>query len=131
MSEANTRQVAGDHYQSTLQHWDVIIDNYGPSYLIACATKYITRWRKKNGVQDLTKADHYVQKLQEWATSNSMWDWDQPIELSVVIEFMHANKLEPVEAEIIETLFGCWNLGQLAHVRGLIKSLIQEKEKEF
>jgi hypothetical protein len=66
MSSANDRQVGGSHYSSTsgLQHWD-LIELYGVGYLEGCATKYLQRWRKKNGLQDLEKAAHYIQKLIE------------------------------------------------------------------
>lgn len=59
---ANDRQVGGDHYQTGgTQHWDM----FGPEYLMGNATKYVSRWRKKNGVQDLEKALHYSEKLLE------------------------------------------------------------------
>lgn len=59
---ANERQVGGDHYKSEYQHWDFVEDVNLP-YLEACATKYVTRARKKNGVQDLEKTVHYIDKL--------------------------------------------------------------------
>ena len=71
MSEtrANDRQVGGDHYKvGELQHWDLL----GPEYLMGCATKYISRWRRKNGVQDLEKALHYAEKLLEVVTRDGM-----------------------------------------------------------
>lgn len=59
---ANDRQVGGEHYKTGgLEHWDL----FGPEYLMGCATKYVSRWRKKNGVQDLEKAKHYCEKLKE------------------------------------------------------------------
>lgn len=61
---ANERQVGGDHYRSQLQHWDMIED-YGIGYLEACATKYVTRWRRKDGVEGLEKGAHYLEKLLE------------------------------------------------------------------
>lgn len=66
MTSANERQVGGNHYSSTsgLQHWD-LIELYGVGYLEGCATKYLQRWKLKNGVQDLEKAAHYIQKLME------------------------------------------------------------------
>lgn len=66
MTSANERQVGGQHYSSTsgLQHWD-LIEKYGVGYLEGCATKYLQRWKLKNGLQDLEKAAHYIQKLQE------------------------------------------------------------------
>ncbi len=68
---ANERQVAGDHYKASLQHWDVMLDYYGSAFLIGCAVKYITRWRKKGtGLQDLQKAEHYVEKIVEWVEAS-------------------------------------------------------------
>lgn len=61
---ANDKQIAGTHYQGTYQHWDFVEDT-GIGYLLGCATKYISRWRKKNGTQDLEKALHYLEKYQE------------------------------------------------------------------
>lgn len=59
--EPNDYQVGGKHYQSRYQHWDFVIDT-DLHYLIACATKYIFRWREKNGIEDLRKACHYLDK---------------------------------------------------------------------
>jgi len=61
---ANDVQVGGRHYAGEIQHWD-LIERYGIGYLEGCATKYVQRWRKKNGAQDLQKAIHYVDKLLE------------------------------------------------------------------
>jgi hypothetical protein len=62
---ANERQVAGTHYASAIQHWDFILANDIP-YMEAQVIKYLTRWRKKNGMEDLLKARHYLDKLIEW-----------------------------------------------------------------
>lgn len=71
MSTANAKQVGGDHYQTNngYQHWDLMKD-LGLPYHPATATKYLTRWRKKNGRQDLEKALHYVQKTLEIARAH-------------------------------------------------------------
>lgn len=61
---ANERQVGGTHYQSEVQHWDYVVANNIP-YLEATIIKYLTRWRKKNGLEDLEKAKHYFDKLME------------------------------------------------------------------
>lgn len=61
---ANEYQVSGDHYNRDYQHWDFVCDNE-MHYLPACATKYISRWRSKNGVEDLKKAKHYLAKTRE------------------------------------------------------------------
>lgn len=64
---ANDTQVGGSHYKKKLgeQHWDRIWRLYGHGYFVGCATKYLERYKDKNGVEDLKKALHYVQKLIE------------------------------------------------------------------
>ena len=60
---ANDKQVGGRQYQTSggVQHWDYCDANDVP-YLESACTKYVLRWREKNGLQDLLKAQHYLQK---------------------------------------------------------------------
>ncbi len=60
----NEKQIGGNHYRCKYQHWDFVTNNE-LHYLQGCATKYLARYRKKNGLQDLEKAVHYVEKLKE------------------------------------------------------------------
>jgi hypothetical protein len=61
---ANDQQVGGSHYRSKIQHWDYVVAN-DLCYFQAQITKYVTRFRKKNGIQDLEKAQHFLAKLIE------------------------------------------------------------------
>lgn len=63
---ANSRQVGGDHYSKYggLQHWD-IVNLFKLDYFQGQITKYVFRFRDKNGVQDLQKAKHFLEKLIE------------------------------------------------------------------
>lgn len=61
---ASDYQVGGDHYRSEYQHWDWAID-IRLGYLESAATKYVTRWKGKNGPQDVEKAIHYLTKAKE------------------------------------------------------------------
>lgn len=76
--KANERQVGGAHYRSGMQHWDLISQYQGSVYLIGCITKYLTRWRKKNGLQDLEKALHYLDKLMELVQAQGTADPNFP-----------------------------------------------------
>lgn len=63
---ANDRQVGGEHYRTVgEQHWDRQWRIYGRGYFIGCITKYVERYPMKNGVQDLEKAKHFIEKLIE------------------------------------------------------------------
>ena len=62
--KANERQVGGDHYKTGgAELWDL----FGPEALVFYALRYVSRWRKKNGVEDLQKARHIVEKMIEVA----------------------------------------------------------------
>lgn len=61
---ANDKQIDGKHYQGDVQPWDAIIA-WELGFLDGCAVKYLARWRKKGGVQDLMKAIHFIEKLIE------------------------------------------------------------------
>ena len=68
---ANARQEGGTHYkQLTIQPWDYIVSN-NLGYLEGNVVKNVTRWQTKgNGVQDLLKARHYLDKLLEVKNGN-------------------------------------------------------------
>lgn len=63
-SNANNVQYGGTHYKSTYQHWDLVAD-IGLDYFSGAASKYVSRWRKKGGIEDLKKAAHFIEKLIE------------------------------------------------------------------
>jgi hypothetical protein len=50
----------------TIETWDFILDK-GMNFLEGNVIKYVTRWREKNGVEDLKKARVYLDKLIEEA----------------------------------------------------------------
>lgn len=65
MSEANKRQIGGNHYKKGgEEHWDRAWRlKYDPfQYII---TKWVERWRDKGGVEDLRKAQHAIAKYIE------------------------------------------------------------------
>lgn len=65
MSTENDAQIDGSHYRNLkIQTWDYIVQNDIP-YLEGNVIKYVSRWRKKGGMTDLLKAQHYLAKLIE------------------------------------------------------------------
>ena len=63
---ANDKQVAGNHYRKygKMQHWDVVA-HFGLDYFQGQITRYLFRWKDKNGLEDLLKAGHYMEKYKE------------------------------------------------------------------
>lgn len=59
-----TKQVGGLHYQLAIEPWDYITSN-NIGYLEGNVIKYVSRYKSKNGREDLEKAIHYLEKLIE------------------------------------------------------------------
>lgn len=101
-------QVGGDHYQIKYQHWDWVQES-GIGYLVGNATKYLIRWRKKNGIQDLMKAKSYLEKI--IATRhlpNADWHYREATYRTGVLldKFIEHNQIPQEEADIIRDLSG-------------------------
>lgn len=67
MGKANDRQVGGSHYKQAdggEEHWDRV-HRLGLDYFQAQITKYVERWKLKNGLPDLKKAHHVLEKYIE------------------------------------------------------------------
>jgi len=65
---ANDEQVGGTHYKGQpIEHWDFALMHDMP-YMEAQIFKYVLRWKQKNGISDLRKAQHFLRKLIEWNT---------------------------------------------------------------
>lgn len=65
-----SKQVGGDHYQGASMQPFNVIDAFGLDFYEGSAVKYLLRWRKKNGVEDLEKAKHYIEILIEREQKN-------------------------------------------------------------
>lgn len=70
---ANERQVGGGHYQKygELQPWDVFFP-WNLNGFQAAILKHVVRYRDKNGLEDLQKARHYLDKLIELETAKKV-----------------------------------------------------------
>ena len=71
---ANERQVAGEHYKAEgFQHWDMVAA-HKLDYFQGQITKYVMRWNKKGGIQDLHKAHHFLEKYIELVKAGTIPD---------------------------------------------------------
>lgn len=99
---ANDKQVGGDHYKRlSIQHWDYVLGNNIP-YLEAQALRYVSRWRLKNGIEDLQKAMHYLEKLIEHQATQPQWGWlrrlfSAPMVTISAMEYGVSNEMSEVE----------------------------------
>lgn len=71
MTQALAKQVAGNHYKDLpIQPVEYIHAN-ALGYFEGNVIKYVSRWRKKNGIADLEKAKHYIELLIELENRNA------------------------------------------------------------
>lgn len=119
MTDANSKQIGGEHYKSAYAHWDWSEDVGLPSLLYA-STKYLTRWRKKNGIQDLEKAKHYIDKHIEVVGAR------QKVMIEKTNEFLAANEVETRERAIIISVMSFHenNVSNLIYASQQIQQLI-------
>jgi hypothetical protein len=132
MSDIDQQQVGGEHYilpqeKLHLAHWNVVIA-YQIPYLPATATKYLWRWTKKNGIEDLKKSKHYVQKMIETYPSQALV---KPISLEFVLDLKDEHKWDVYTAVAVRYIIGPHNLGGdlavLGNALGVIDKLIAEE----
>ena len=68
---AKDYMIGGNHYTNlAIQPIEYILGNK-LGYCEANVVKYITRWKNKNGVEDLRKARHYIDILIESEVNNA------------------------------------------------------------
>jgi len=64
-SKPLSQQIGGEHYrQGSIQPIEYIHANE-MDFFSGNVVKYITRWKYKNGLEDLKKAKHYIELLME------------------------------------------------------------------
>lgn len=121
---ANDRQVGGTHYRADYQHWDLVL-KIRMGYLEACSTKYVTRWRKAEGLMDLEKGLHYLEKLIEVEEIPV-----RKLQLNAITkevgEFVLANELNDAEHNYLQIMATFQNGNDLYIARKILEALIEE-----
>lgn len=115
---ANEIQIGGEHYKSTFQHWDFVrYLNLG--YFPAQITRYVQRWRKKNGLEDIDKSLHYIDKFIEEEGKR------HTEHLTLLDEFMKTHKLQEHERIVFNMLvnYQLGDIDRLHEARDAIKEL--------
>lgn len=61
------KRIEPDHYknQGSQPHWERMWDLYREAWFVGNITKYVERYKKKDGIKDLLKARTYLDKLIE------------------------------------------------------------------
>jgi hypothetical protein len=123
MGNANSGQVGGDHYKVTpFQHWDFAAEA-GLGYFEGQITKYLDRYARKNGLQDIQKAGHFTAKLLELARAGAR-PAHPGADLELVTRFFAGrNSVHPAARSAI-TMVSLWATpGHLERAQSLISEL--------
>lgn len=121
--------VGGDHYRkfdAKMQHWD-LMEQYGIGYLESAATKYVERWRHKDGKPGLEKALHYTQKLIEMHEQIGR----QPrgnVPLEALDAYLKPRDMGPLEKQIFGILTGYWTVEGLRYCVEMLTDMIANAE---
>lgn len=70
VTKASSMQIAGNHYKDLVIQPAYFCHVNSIPYLEATAIKYLCRWRKKNGIEDLRKAKHFIDLLIEFENAD-------------------------------------------------------------
>jgi len=121
---ANDRQVGGDHYKAEnpdFQHWDLMaVNNVG--YFPGQVTKYVDRWRKKGGKQDLEKASHYLQKLLE-LTCAEILPIPDPRQAFRLDEYRETHEMDVYEYRVFKCMLTYTSIDDLLSLQDTIETL--------
>jgi hypothetical protein len=74
MNDALSRQEGGVHYKLLAIQPVEYIHRNGLGFCEGSVIKYVTRWRAKNGLEDLKKARHFLDLLIEMESNH-----DRPV----------------------------------------------------
>ena len=69
-ASALARQEGGEHYKNMAIQPVEFIHKNGIGFIEGCCIKYLCRWRKRGGLDDLKKARHFIDLLIEMETSH-------------------------------------------------------------
>ncbi len=120
--EVNLKQVGGDHYRTAYQHWD-LVEDHGIGYLEGCASKYVTRWRRRGGVSDLRKARHYIEKTHDLHAKRLRPPRGMATGVAVR-RYGEANGLDEKETRAVYLICSWASLADLQEIMALLDDMI-------
>ena len=130
--KASEKQVGGTHYRTApggLGHWDYCVIASVP-YLEGCASKYLTRWRDKGGLQDLEKAIHYLERRLEAVANYQGVIKGANKSIAKFEEFLKSNSIPELDAGIIDIIMHWKRPAELACAIHDIEDMIKNEKED-
>lgn len=99
---ANATQIGGSHYKTKhgLEHWDMV-SMFNLDYFQGQVSRYLFRWKNKNGLEDLRKARHFLDKYIELEVAKGASVGNTPV-AGVVNDFKRIFPGASVNTEAME-----------------------------
>lgn len=99
------QQIGGNHYKDMTFQPIELISRLKCSFIQGCIIKYISRYKNKNGKQDIEKCIHYAQLAK---ACGGNWFCDNA---ALIVEYCLKNNLNKHQSAIIRHTVNCrWDL---------------------
>lgn len=101
--DPNTVQVGGNHYTQLAHQPDHLTLSYDLNGFEHSVVKYFTRWQAKDGLRDLRKGRHYIEKLQhdQERIIQTRQNYPALMPTLLVSDYVKENKLDPRESMVV------------------------------
>lgn len=112
-------QIGGAHYKERGVQPIEFVERNKLTFSEGCVVKYITRWRDKNGKEDLEKILHYVDFIRHFGHHKArVYTWE-----ITVFEYIRSNNLNYFEGNVISKLCSWINTGEEKHLDYIVTSV--------
>lgn len=125
--DPNDRQVGGQHYKGAdFQPWDWPL--YGVDAWSYSIVKYATRFKEKNGRQDLEKAVHFCDKL-FWAITQHSFGQHNIVRIRHADEYLEQNKCDKYQRRVVLAALFWKSSDDVEHLRECLSHLIEDHDQ--
>jgi hypothetical protein len=110
-------QIGGNHYKNLQMQPIVFITKANLDFIQGCIVKYISRYKDKNGKQDIEKCIHYAQLAIELLP-----DEKQYLNLGLGYSYARVNSLNKYQTNIVIAVLQRDFLSVIVNCKALIKA---------
>jgi len=99
-----SQQIGGSHYENKAIQPITLIEKFGLNFHEGNIVKYISRWKDKNGLEDVKKAEWYANRLKELNQPKLHFKIDEKEQvklLNFANDYINKNNLGKLETSII------------------------------
>lgn len=125
---ANDTQVAGSHYKTSYQHWDLAAE-LDLGYFEGQITKYVSRHASKKGQEDALKALHFAQKLRELHILSAKQPRHRWPSAAMMVRYVEANNLTQQDLGALRTVTSWSDVNDLNMLIDVLVRIVASYDK--